>query len=128
MGTDYKFYCKNCNQSGGWFSRQAWGWGNADIIKSFKFLFYHINKCGEDNLSIISEYDNRYNNEIFLTEFIINTKGMFPRSNDWDIGKQNDKIIDMEKAWEKNKRVWEQIQDYFEKRGMIFNKKDIPNE
>jgi hypothetical protein len=65
---------------------QAWGWGNFDMVESFKFLAYHINKCGEDSIRIISEDFDHYVDllhdeyNIFLEE----TKHIFPHSKDWD--------------------------------------------
>jgi hypothetical protein len=41
MGVDYKFFCKKCDKTGGGFSSQAWGTGNADIIDSFRFIMKH---------------------------------------------------------------------------------------
>jgi len=38
MSTYYKFQCSECKKTGGFFSRQAWGWGNADIVKNHKFI------------------------------------------------------------------------------------------
>jgi hypothetical protein len=54
MSTYYYLRCSNCEELGGWFSRQAWGWGNFDIFETFKFLVAHAD-C--DSLQILSEYD-----------------------------------------------------------------------
>ena len=39
------------------YSRQVWGWGNFDMIGSFKFLAYHTANCGEQHIGAISEHD-----------------------------------------------------------------------
>ena len=56
MSTYYYFVCKKCKEYGGFYSHQAWGWGNADFIDSFKFLMKHTDSCGAENLGIDCEY------------------------------------------------------------------------
>jgi len=58
MSTYYYFKCNKCDKIGGFFSRQAWGWGNFDIIASFKFLAKHCRDCGHEHLRIIWEHDD----------------------------------------------------------------------
>lgn len=57
MSTYYELRCDACDQQGGFFSRQAWGWGNANLIENHKFLMHHA-ACGE--IEILSEHDDRY--------------------------------------------------------------------
>jgi hypothetical protein len=87
MSTFYYFECEKCKTRGGWFTRQAWGWGNFDIIESFKFICFHLEKCGAD-IRTVSEFDE--NSGIDLAEddgaraqFLTNARGIFPRSDDW---------------------------------------------
>lgn len=61
MSTYYYFACDECREYGGWFSRQAWGWGNMDIVDTFAFLAHHAehNNWYQDQtaLRVISEHD-----------------------------------------------------------------------
>ena len=63
MSTYYALTCPKCKESSGFsFSRQAWGWGNADIIETFKFLMAHA-ECGDNyktDLQIVSEHSDLY--------------------------------------------------------------------
>lgn len=43
---------------GGFFSRQAWGWGNVDVIENFKLQVYFITRFHDYDLKIISEHDD----------------------------------------------------------------------
>lgn len=56
MSTYYYFACTKCKEYGGLFSRQAWGWGNMEIVDSFAFLANHVAHCGEGNIRVISEH------------------------------------------------------------------------
>jgi len=58
MSTYYYFHCKAHRQSGGNFTRQAWGYGNADLIDTFKFVMYHVAECGPESIGVHSEYDS----------------------------------------------------------------------
>lgn len=105
MSTYYYFGCKLCKQRGGFFSHQAWGWGNFDIISSFKFLALHadcrIEKTLESALCVFSEHDDYlYDemNELPEEDFIAKTKGIMPRSNDWQ------KVT---KSWNTAEEEWE---------------------
>ena len=96
MSTYYYFYCKPANLIGGFFSKQTWGWGNADIIDSFKFIMYCTDKYGPDSISIVSEdcletlsaanvnnpTDQKEREDI--QRFLEETKDIFPYSRDWD--------------------------------------------
>lgn len=65
---------------------QAWGWGNFDMIESFKFLAYHIEKCGEDSIRVISEEEEQYVDLLHdeYNQFLEETKHIFPHSQDWE--------------------------------------------
>lgn len=56
MSTEYYFVCRRCKEYGGFYSHQAWGWGNADFIDSFKFLMKHTNSCGTEDIGVECEY------------------------------------------------------------------------
>jgi hypothetical protein len=84
MSTYYRFHCPVCSESGGWFSRQAWGWGNADIIYTFKFIMFHLQNCDADSLEIVSEHDDLYDAIPSPNSFVERTEGIFPRSDDWE--------------------------------------------
>ena len=58
MSTYYHFKCEKCKTKGGFFSRQMWGWGNFDIVDSFKFLSKHTRDCGEENIRVGSEHED----------------------------------------------------------------------
>ena len=58
MSTYYFIGCEKCKEIGGFYSKQAWGWGNMDIVETFKFLAFHTEKCGHENIKIISEHDD----------------------------------------------------------------------
>jgi hypothetical protein len=57
VSTYYQFRCPKCGEQGGFFSRQAWGWGNDDIFENFKFFVAHAH-CG--SLEVVSEMEERY--------------------------------------------------------------------
>lgn len=89
MSTYYYFHCTKHKQSGGCWTRQAWGYGNADLIESFKFVMYHIRECGPESIGMHSEHeDNEYinidSNEDSRREFLSVTADIMPRSNDWE--------------------------------------------
>lgn len=83
MGTDYKFYCNKCKKTGGGFSRQAWGTGNADIIGSFRFLMKHA-YCfqGFDILSFDDYCDIDDDKDEDLLAY-------YPHSYEWDPNENN---------------------------------------
>lgn len=83
MSTYYYFWCKKCDRTGGFLSRQAWGWGNFDIIDSFKFLALHIGACGEEYIGMVSEHSDRCYKEGNRVKFLEKTKDYWPYSNDW---------------------------------------------
>lgn len=77
MGCDYKFYCNQCNKTGGGFSSQAWGTGNAYIIDSFRFLMKH--RYCRKGFDILEE---QYCYEID-TDRDESLLGYFPHSEEW---------------------------------------------
>lgn len=86
MSTYYHFKCKRCNKIGGFYTRQAWGWGNFNIIDSFKFLAFHTENCGEEYIGVISEHDDDYEEDLNQEKLDFYNKGTinyFPSSNDW---------------------------------------------
>lgn len=90
MSTYYYFHCKKHQQSGGCFTRQAWGYGNADLIDTFKFVMYHVAECGTENIGMHSEHEddpytptNFDNEDGARREFLEQTAHIFPHSNDW---------------------------------------------
>jgi len=94
MGTYYYFYCEECKERGGFLSRQAWGWGNFDIVDSFKFIAKHIRECGSKNIRIIDENaieleevcdkESCRDENKFRKQFLKDTNDIFPKSNDWE--------------------------------------------
>lgn len=96
MSTYYNFYCTKCKkyQKDISFTRQAWGWGNADIINTFQFLMKHTDKCGHENIKICSEHDDiidsaedmnppNYPHNGYTKDTAEDLKEYFPSSNDW---------------------------------------------
>ena len=86
MTTYYYFTCTKCGTRGGSLESQAWGWGNFDMIESFKYLAYHIEKCGEDSIRVISEEVEQYVDLLHdeYNQFLEETKHIFPHSKDWE--------------------------------------------
>jgi hypothetical protein len=98
MSTYYYFYCKDIKIKNGFFSRQAWGWGNFDIIASFKWLCYCIENYGANSIEIISEHDQQIDESLnngfpyiakLHLEFLIETRDIFPCSNDWNLNSKD---------------------------------------
>lgn len=101
MSTNYKLRCGKCQEQGGYFTRQAWGWGNADIIENTVFLMAHAD-CydryqGEEDekLEVISEYDDRIGDYYETAKWIENLQSSetkagnaFPRSSEWEAAKE----------------------------------------
>ena len=102
MSTYYYFACDRCKEYGGWFSRQAWGWGNMDIVDTFAFLANHADHVDhyqdEVELRVISEHDTYALHQEGWTK-IISPEAVdladyeriadydritFPHSADWD--------------------------------------------
>ncbi len=81
MSTYYYFVCNKCSKYGGFISRQAWGYGNFDIIDSFKFIVKHKQECGTENIGLAVEHDIFENYE--EDKDLPSDKDVFPHSNDW---------------------------------------------
>ncbi|PYI54259.1 hypothetical protein [Paenibacillus flagellatus] len=98
MSTTYYFVCKKCRRKGGFYTRQAWGWGNFDIIDSFKFLAYHTKQCGEEQIGVVSEHNEDYEDDLYnerVDFYKSESYDFFPFSNDWQLMHDNrDKTID----------------------------------
>jgi hypothetical protein len=76
MSASYCFKCNKCQEIGGQYTRQAWGWRNFYVIDTFKFLAFNTEHCGAENLSFVSKNDidsNVFNPEIGLS-FLKKTK------------------------------------------------------
>ncbi len=114
MSTYYYFFCNNCQRRGGFLTRQAWGWGNFNIIDTFKFISYHSEKCGHKNIRIISEHDSEYefdNIGIEEIEYYREAEGIFPHSDDWEYMEKNElTTIELDKKWTEQK-IEEHIND-----------------
>ncbi|MBE7173860.1 MAG: hypothetical protein INR73_25020 [Williamsia sp.] len=57
MSREYIFKCNKCNEYGGTYTRQVWGWGNFYVVESFKFLAYHTERCGPEYIRVVKEED-----------------------------------------------------------------------
>lgn len=83
MSTYYYFACNGCQKkSDGIYTRQMWGWGNADIIDCFQFIMKHTDNCGHENIGILCEDDQElesYN----IDKDKENLHCYYPRSEDW---------------------------------------------
>ncbi|MDH4130057.1 MAG: hypothetical protein OEV44_14970 [Spirochaetota bacterium] len=100
MSTYYYFECKECNKVGkGIFTRQAWGWGNADIIDCFQFIMKHSAQCGSENISIKSEYDFEDEGRIPETDNAEDLNDYFPYSEDWG-SKESDRRLKIVKDYQ----------------------------
>lgn len=88
MSTYYYFHCTKHMQEGGCFTRQAWGYGNADLIEAFKFVMYHVRECGQQHIGMHSEhegddYASTCIDDDVRREFLEATKDIMPHSSDW---------------------------------------------
>lgn len=111
MSTYYEFRCEKCKENGGFFSRQAWGWGNFDVIDSFKFIAFHTANCGQEYIRVVSEHDNEYNDKkASRAKFLQDTKNIFPLSNDWGFMRTTQENF-------KEKWVDKEIEDAVEEEG-----------
>lgn len=92
MSTYYHLRCEECAEDGGFFSRQAWGWGNADIIENMVFLMQHSD-CNNEyqsdtNFRIICESvkpENAINWARTLSDPESRSFDAFPRASEWKI-------------------------------------------
>lgn len=104
MSTYYYFHCTKHKLSGGLFTRQAWGSGNADLIDTFKFVMYHTLQCGPESIGVHSEHDDdEWANTNFDDEprrqHLNDTAHIFPRSNDWEFVSNGPAGTDLNAEW-----------------------------
>ena len=113
MSTNYNLRCGACKEQGGDFTRQAWGWGNANVIENTIFLMAHA-ECwntyqGDDDeiLSIVTEHDRLYNDDEEILNWINNLQNLesrassaFPRDNMWNELKNG---VDVRIWWQQEK-------------------------
>lgn len=104
MSTYYYFHCTKHQVSGGCWTRQAWRWGNADLIDAFKFVMYHVAECGEENIGMHSEHDDdAWANTSFEDEHrrahLEQTAHIMPHSNDWAFMAEHGKSADWKALW-----------------------------
>lgn len=113
MSTYYNFYCTKCKkyQKDISFTRQAWGWGNADIINSFQFLMKHTDTCGHENIKICSEHDEIMDSYVppenhngYTKDTSEELNEYFPRSDDWQ-----EKVFD--EAMEEHEKYLKRINE-----------------
>jgi hypothetical protein len=101
MSTSYYFKCNKCNQVGGQYTRQAWGWGNFYVIYTFKFLAYHTDKCGPEHIGVVQE--NQLGGDVFTAEywvdFIEKTKDYFPHFETQYDGKDLSEYQNLPEEW-----------------------------
>lgn len=106
MSTYYYFHCTKHQASGGQFTRQAWGAGNADLIDAFKFVMYHVLECGPESIGMHSEHDDddyaatHYGvDDEIRRQFLEETRHIFPRSNDWGFMQNVEPGQDHKELW-----------------------------
>lgn len=106
MSTYYYHHCTKCQLSGGLFTRQAWGCGNADLIDTFKFVMWHISECGPEYIGMHSEHeDDQYSNTNcdldggHRRQHLNQTAHIFSRSNDWQFMAEAPPGTDLEQLW-----------------------------
>lgn len=109
MATYYYFTCQKCRTRGGVFGEQPWGWGNFDMIESFKFLAHHIRTCGEDSIRVISEDVDEYVDQLHgeYNTFLEETKHIFPHSKDWEFLDRwkSLKVEELKEKWVEENRI-----------------------
>ncbi len=109
MPTYYYFSCQKCRTRGGVFGEQAWGWGNFDMIESFKYLAHHIHTCGEDSIRVISEEEDNYIDQLHTeyNHFLEETKHIFPHSKDWAflVNWKDLPVDDLKEKWVEENRI-----------------------
>lgn len=118
------FKCNKCNRKGGFFSRQAWGWGNFDIIDSFKFLVFHTDNCGEKYIRVISEHSEDYEEDLnkeIIDFYKKESFGHFPSSNDWKFMRENNEkdIETLNLLWVEEKTKGLKLDNGIKVRGII---------
>lgn len=81
MSTYYEFRCPICKKTGGFFSRQMWGWGNADVVANHKFLMKHVAECQATSVDVLSEHDDGYGEN---EDAAYKESDYWPHSDDWE--------------------------------------------
>ena len=104
MSTYYAFACLKCETTGGFFSRQAWGIGNADLVASFKFYAVHAIECGAEHVRVLHEGDarNEWPNQTNDPAWLLEHKAVFPRADEWALSRAEPdgaKAVDRINAW-----------------------------
>jgi hypothetical protein len=104
VSTYYYFHCTKHRLSGGCFTRQAWGAGNADLIDTFKFVMYHVLECGPENIGLHSEHEdddwaNISVDDDVRRQHLRDTEHIFPHSDDWDFMDRLLPGTNMKQAW-----------------------------
>ena len=125
MSTNYTMRCGACKEQGGYFTRQAWGWGNADVIENTVFLMAHADCYDryqgdeDEHLEIISEHDHRDNYDEENLKWIENLQNpetvagsAFPRGDEWKLVQDGG---DIRAWWQAHKdNLTERADDYRE--------------
>lgn len=76
-------------QKGISFAHMGWGWGNADIIDTFRFIMKHTDLCGHEHIKILREDD--YDYDEFEEDRDDSLNGYYPCSDDWPVDMQSSK-------------------------------------
>lgn len=112
MSNDYYLYCEKCKKHTYSFSRQAWGWGNANIIQSFRFIMKHLAQCDQEDLPgwrenplsirILGDGDH----ELLKSTIDKNEdlKKYFPFSSDWDPEIRKERHLEYKKSTGDNEK------------------------
>lgn len=126
MSTSYYFKCKKCNEVGGQYTRQAWGWGNFYVINTFKFLAYHTEHCGPEHIGVVHE--NQLEGDVFTAEywvdFIEKTKNYFPAFETQYDDKEISEYEDLPKQW--YQKEIKEAKDNYDRGQASKNKKEPP--
>jgi hypothetical protein len=103
MSASYYFKCNKCQEIGGQYTRQMWGWGNFYVIATFKFLAYHTENCGVEHIGVVSEND--IDADVFNPEndikFLEKTKDYFPAFEKQYEGSDLNDIEETKAKWHK---------------------------
>lgn len=92
MSTDYKFACTKCSTTGGGFTRQMWGIGNADLVASFKFYAVHTLSCGGENIRVLNEHKDEFYDwpdQTHDVEWLRENRDVFPRASEWAMAEED---------------------------------------
>lgn len=79
------------------------------MIESFKFLAYHISKCGEASIRVISEEEDHYVDLLHdeYNTFLEETKHIFPHSRDWEFLVRSHElpVAELKQKWVDEQRI-----------------------